>query len=110
MRVWALKNCDSCRRALADLASAGQQPEVVDIRKSGLAAADVQRFHARLGAALVNRRSTTWRGLSEAERAGDPVALILAHPTLMKRPVIEAGGQITIGWSAETRALWLGKS
>ena len=51
---------------------------------------------------MVNRRSTTWRGLDEAARAGDPVRLISAHPTLMKRPVIEDGGVLTLGWDAET--------
>ena len=45
--------------------------------------------------------------LSEEERAGDPVALLSAHPTLMKRPVIEDGDGLTLGWDAEAQARWL---
>ena len=57
------------------------------------------------GAALVNRRSTTWRGLSEDERGADPVALLGAHPTLIKRPVIERpDGRMTVGWTQELTA------
>jgi arsenate reductase len=43
---------------------------------------------------LINTRSTTWRGLDEAQRGRaetDPAALLVENPTLIKRPVIEAG-------------------
>ena len=61
------------------------------------------------GEAFVNRRSTTWRGLSETERAGDPVALVSAHPTLMKRPVIEDDdGRLHLGWGKDVQNSLLG--
>jgi arsenate reductase len=53
---------------------------------------------------LVNTRSTTWRSLSEAERQGDPLELLRAHPALMKRPLIEKDGALYLGWTAETRS------
>ncbi|TYB82446.1 arsenate reductase family protein [Maritimibacter fusiformis] len=108
MKVYGIKSCDTVRRALRELTAAGHAPELVDVRETPLQAADLARFAETFGEALVNRRSTTWRGLDEAARAGDPAALIAAHPTLMKRPVIEADGSITLGWDKETRAKWLG--
>lgn len=107
MRIWGLKNCDTCRKAVKALEAAGQALEYVDVRADGVDAADLERFYVAFGDALVNKRSTTWRGLSEGERAGEPVALLAAHPTLMKRPVIEADGQLTLGWDAKTQAKWL---
>ena len=109
MKVYGIRNCDTVKRAMGELAAAGHAPELVDIRETPLEAADYQRFFDAFGEALVNRRSTTWRGLDGDARAGDPVRLVFAHPTLMKRPVIEAEGVLTLGWGAETRARWLEK-
>ena len=109
MKVYGIRNCDTVKKAMRALEAAGQAPELVDIRATPLEAAVFQRFFEAFGEGMVNRRSTTWRGLSEAERSSDPVRLILAHPTLMKRPVIEAEGQLTLGWAPETQSLWLGK-
>ena len=103
---FGLKTCDSCRTALKAIGLAGVQVDVQDVRESGVPEDTLRRAVDELGAdAVVNRRSTTWRGLSETERAKDPVALILAHPALMKRPLImhEDGG-LTVGWNAEARA------
>ncbi len=110
MRLFGLKTCDTCRRAMRELAAAGWSPVLVDVRADGVEMADLERFYAAFGAALVNRRSTTWRGLSEAERAGDHIALIQAHPTLMKRPVIVADGRLTLGWDTKTRDSWVGSA
>ena len=55
------------------------------------------------GAALLNTRSTTWRGLSEDERATPPLALLAAHPALMKRPLIVDGDQMYLGWDKATQ-------
>ncbi|MCK0143262.1 ArsC/Spx/MgsR family protein [Aliiroseovarius sp. F20344] len=107
MRVWGLKNCDTCRKAVKALEGAGRTLDYVDVRANGVDRGDLERFFAAFGDALVNKRSTTWRGLSEAERVGDPVALLATHPTLMKRPVIEADGDLTLGWDVKTQAKWL---
>jgi len=109
MKVYGIRNCDTVKKAMRALAAAGQAPELVDIRVTPLEEADLRRFFEAFGAEIVNRRSATWRGLDDAARAEDPVRLVSAHPTLLKRPVIEDGGVLTIGWSAETEAMWLGK-
>lgn len=105
MRIFGLKTCDTCRAAIKALPGA----EFIDVRAAPLDASDIARFLEAFGDALVNRRSTTWRGLSEVDRAGDPAALLAAHPALMKRPVIEDGETLHLGWTPAVRgALGLG--
>ena len=99
MKLYGLKNCDSCRKAAKALGI-----DVTDIRANPLDRVDLEKFFTEFGDALLNTRSTTWRGLSDAERTGSPVDLILAHPALMKRPVIEKDGQLYLGWKADTQA------
>lgn len=108
MRFFGLKSCDTCRKALKALAEAGHTPQVIDVRADGVSEADRTTIIAQFGDAAINRASTTWRGLSDAEKAADPAALLAAHPTLMKRPVIEADGAWTIGWKADVQAKYLG--
>lgn len=99
MRIYGLKNCDTCRKALKALDGA----ELVDIRSNPLEKNDISRFLEVFGDALLNRKSTTWRGLSDADRTREPAQLLAEHPTLMKRPVIEANGQLYLGWGEETQ-------
>jgi Spx/MgsR family transcriptional regulator len=104
MRVYGLKACDTCRKAVKALEAAGHEVDFVDIRATPLAEAELARFLELFGERLVNTRSTTWRGLSDADRARAPLELLTAHPALMKRPVIEAEGQVHLGWDAGVQA------
>ncbi len=109
MRLFGLKTCDTCRKAEKALRAQGYAPTVVDVRADGVDRPTLERFHAAFGDALLNRRSTTWRTLSETERAEPPVDLIATHPTLMKRPVIEADdGTLHLGWGRDVQAALLG--
>lgn len=108
MKFYGLKTCDTCRKALAALRSAGQVPEVVDVRADGLSRDTVAAIVAAFGTRAVNRASATWRGLDDAARALDPVDLILAHPAVMKRPVIAHQGQLFLGWDATVQNALLG--
>ncbi len=101
MVLYGLKNCDTCRKALKALPSA----ELRDVRVDGVPADLLARAYAQFGDDLLNTRSTTWRGLSEAERAGAPLDLIAAHPALMKRPLIDAGGTLYLGWGKDVQAV-----
>lgn len=103
MKIYGLKACDTCRKAAKALGAG-----ITDVRETPLDRATLTRFHEALGAGLLNTRSTTWRGLSEDERAGDPIDLILAHPALMKRPVIEADGALYLGWGKDVQGKLLG--
>nr|WP_070961112.1 ArsC/Spx/MgsR family protein [Hyphomonas sp. Mor2] len=109
LTLYGLKNCDTCKKALKALEAANVAVQFVDIRAEADLEACVPAWLAAAGAdVLVNRRSTTWRNLSEVERAGDPQALLIAHPTLVKRPVIDAGDQVHVGWSKPVQAALLG--
>ena len=109
MRLFGLKSCDTCRKAQKALAAAGYAPDVIDVRADGVSRPDLERIVATFGEAAINRSSTTWRGLSDAEKTQDVLTLLQAHPTLMKRPVIDHGGKLTIGWKADVQAKYLGE-
>ena len=100
MKIYGIKTCDTCRKAIKALPAA----EFVDVRADGLPDAVRDAALQEFGEKLLNTRSTTWRGLSEAERAEDPVALLAQHPTLMKRPLIESDGRLTLGWTKDVQA------
>lgn len=101
MKFYGLKSCDTCRRAQKEILASGQPLEVIDVRADGLTSTDISTIIAQFGDAAINRASTTWRGLSDAEKTGDPSALLAAHPTLMKRPVIEKNTVWSIGWKPD---------
>lgn len=99
MKLYGLKACDTCRKAMKSLQASGHDVQLIDIRAEPLDPQALERFLSVLGEDLVNRRSTTWRGLSEAERSAPPLELLARHPALMKRPVIEdASGGLHLGW------------
>ncbi len=103
--LYCLPNCDTCRKALKALPGA----RLRDIRAEPLTETERAEFLSAFGDKLINRASTTWRGLDEEARAAPPEALLAAHPTLMKRPVIRAGETLHLGWKADVqRALGLG--
>lgn len=108
MKIYALKTCDTCRKAIRILQNSGKQPEILDVRLHGIPSADLARFFEDFGDDLINRRSTTWRKLTEDERSMDVISMIENHPTLMKRPLIESDGALFLGWSEETQSALLG--
>lgn len=104
--VFGIPNCDSVRRARQWLNAAGLGHEFHDFRKAGLSAAHLERWCAALGwETLLNRRGTTWRQLPPARREGVDAdrarELMLADPTLVKRPVLEIGDRVEIGFDAD---------
>jgi arsenate reductase len=111
--LYGLKNCDTCRKALKWLAGQGIEHRFHDIRADGLGADQIAAWAGALGwEAVLNRRSTTWRQIPEAERAdldeAGAVALMAAHPTLIKRPVIETGAATLVGFTKDTEAALAG--
>ncbi|WP_425052586.1 ArsC/Spx/MgsR family protein [Psychromarinibacter sp. S121] len=108
MDFYGLKTCDTCRKAEKALRSHGYDLNVIDVRSDGVPKAELERFVETFGEPVVNRRSTTWRGLSDAEQAGNPVELLANHPTLMKRPVIGHEGRLYLGWGKDVQDALLG--
>ena len=112
MKVFALKTCDTCRKALKDMRDTGLDFDVIDVRADGLNADDITMIVEAVGfEKALNRRSTTWRGLDDTAKAdltaAKAVALIETHPTLLKRPAITDGQTTTVGWDAAAKAVWL---
>lgn len=99
MKIYGLKNCDTCRKALKSIPDS----ELCDVRAQGISPELLKAAFAQFGTALMNTRSTTWRGLDDESRAGDPLELITAHPSLMKRPLIVANNQMYLGWTKEVQ-------
>ncbi len=100
MKLYGLKNCDTCRKALKSLNGS----VLVDIRETPLPEGLLAAAHAQFGERLLNTRSTTWRGLPESERARPPLELLRAHPALMKRPLIQtADGELLLGWTRDVQ-------
>lgn len=104
MIVYGIRTCDTVRKAIAALTSAGHMAALRDVRAEPLAPSDWARLLAVFGDRLVNRASTTWRGLDEAARALPAAELLARHPGAMKRPVIERDGQLWLGWGKEVHA------
>ena len=107
LTLYGLKSCDTCRKARQAAEKAGKAVTFVDVRETPLSAELRQKFFDSFGETLINKASTTWRNLSEAERSEDPIQLLERHPTLMKRPVIE-GKTLTLGWKADAQKAHLG--
>lgn len=105
--LYGLKNCDTCKKAMKALDAGGVDYTFVDIRAEADLKTLAPRWIKAVGAGpLVNTRSTTWRGLSEADRtraASDPAGLLRDNPTLVKRPVIEQGDQVFVGWTKDVQ-------
>ena len=103
--LYGIPNCDSVKRARAWLAERGTAFAFHDFKKQGVPQARLDAWIDAVGwEPLVNRKGTTWRGLDESLRAGvadaaSARALMLAHPSVIKRPVIEwPAGAVTVGF------------
>lgn len=97
--ILGLPSCDTCRKARKALPDASFR----DIRTEPLSTDEIAALLERFGERLINRASTTWRGLPESERQNPPATLLAAHPALMKRPVVRQGGIWHLGWGPEER-------
>jgi len=109
LTVYGIKTCDTVRKALKWLDAQGIPHTFHDVRADGLDAATCRRWVEALGwESVLNRRSTTWRNLPESDRktldADRVVHLLVAHPTLVKRPVFEEKSLIQLGFGDDSRA------
>ncbi len=107
MTLYGIKNCDTVRKARKWLDASGLDYHFHDFRDHGLDAEIIDRWLDQVGPdRLINRRSTTWKQLDDDTRArlqaGEDIpSLLAAQPTLIKRPVLEHNGGITVGFSAD---------
>ena len=105
MKLYGLKNCDSCKKAIKEIRNAGKDIEFIDIKYKNIALDIIQNWLDQHGeGVLVNRKSATWRNLSDKDRQTPAPILLQAHTTLMKRPIIVAGDQSFVGWNADVKS------
>lgn len=106
MILYGIPNCDTVKKARAFLATAGKRHDFHDYKKAGVPADALARWVARWGwEAVLNRAGTTFRALPDADKAGldtnKAIALMLANPSLIKRPIVEGDGVALIGFKAD---------
>ena len=104
--VYGIPNCDTVRAACKWLRGRGIAFELHDVRKDHLDARTLEHWLHALGRdRLINTSSATWRTLDISQREqverGNPVPVIIANPTLMKRPVLVGGDLLHVGFNAQ---------
>ncbi|MGV3572846.1 MAG: Spx/MgsR family RNA polymerase-binding regulatory protein [Ramlibacter sp.] len=104
--LYGIPNCDTVKKARAWLAGHGVEHVFHDFKKQGVPAERLDAWMQQAGDRLLNRQGTTWRKLPAADQAAaadaaGAKALMLAQPSVIKRPVVEwAPGDVTVGFDA----------
>ena len=103
LTVYGIPNCDTVKKARAWLEREGVEYAFHDYKKEGADPARLRRWIGQVGwETVLNRRGTTFRKLPEAETAdidGDrAVAIMVAHPSAIRRPVVEYPGELLVGF------------
>ncbi len=111
--VFGIKNCDTMKKAFTWLDAHGIGYEFHDYKKSGVTKAQLTRWCRAAGwETVLNRAGTTFRKLPEADRRDltqeKAIALMAANPSMIKRPVVEKGERIEIGFKPERYAVIFG--
>lgn len=104
--LYGIPNCDTVKKARVWLESHGQDYAFHDYKKDGIDKALLEGWVKQVGwEPLLNRAGTTFRKLPDADRDGltekKAIALMLAQPSMIKRPVTETRGRITVGFKPE---------
>ena len=107
--LYGIRNCDTVKKARGWLDGHGVAYGFHDFKAAGIDATRLRDWCRRAGwETLLNRAGTTFRTLSDADRQGidadKAIALMLAQPSMIKRPVIEAGDRLLVGFRPEAYA------
>jgi len=104
--LYGIRNCDTMKKARAWLDAKGVAYTFHDYKAEGIDQARLEGWVRAVGwETLLNRAGTTFRKLPEADRANldesKALALMLAQPSIIKRPVLDLGGRLMIGFKPE---------
>ena len=113
MILYGIPNCDTVKKARTFLAAAGVAHDFHDYKKAGVPADALARWVERWGwEAVLNRAGTTFKALPDADKAGldagKAIQLMLANPSMIKRPIVEGEGLALIGFKADAWSAALG--
>ena len=116
--IYGIKNCDTMKKAFGWLAKHGVAYDFHDYKTAGVSKAQLQKWCAAAGwETVLNRAGTTFRKLPEGDREklteAKAIALMMAQPSMIKRPILEvrgmeSGGKVEIGFKPERYAAVFG--
>ena len=107
--IYGIKNCDTMKKARAWLDKRGVAYAFHDYKTAGIERAQLEEWAKKVGwEALLNRAGTTFRKLPDKDKNGidakKAIALMLAQPSMIKRPVLDLGGKLLAGFKPEIYA------
>jgi len=105
-RIYGIRNCDTMKQAFAWLDSRGIAYDFHDYKKLGADAALLRKWAAQVGwEKLINTRGPSFRKLPPEKQADltekKAFALMLENPSMIRRPVVEAGKALLVGFDAD---------
>ena len=103
VRIYGIKNCDTMKKAFAWLEKHKLAYEFHDYKKAGVPPGKLSEWAVKAGwEKLVNSRGPTWRKIPEGEKTGldqrKALALLEKNPSAIKRPIVEAGARLLVGF------------
>ena len=104
--IYGIKNCDTMKKARAWLDQRGVNYAFHDYKAAGIERGKLEGWAKKIGwENLLNKAGTTFRKLPDKDKEGltekKAIALMLAQPSMIKRPVLEAGGRLLVGFKPE---------
>ncbi len=104
--LYGIPNCDTVKKARVWLSDHGVEYTFHDYKKAGIDAATLQGWCAQTGwEVLLNKAGTTFKKLADGDKAGidegKAIALMMANPSIIKRPVVEGGASLVVGFKPE---------
>ena len=104
--IYGIKNCDTMKKARAWLDDRGVAYGFHDYKTAGIERSKLEGWAREAGwETLLNRAGTTFRGLSEKDKNGvtekKAIALMVAQPSMIRRPVLDIGGKLVVGFKPE---------
>jgi len=113
VKLHGIRNCDTMKKAWTWLDQKGVAYDFHDYKKQGIDRASLERWAGQVGwEVLLNRAGTTFRALPDADKAdmteAKAIGLMLAQPSMIKRPVLETDDGILVGFKPEAYAARFG--
>ena len=104
--LFGIRNCDTVKKARVWLDGRGVAYAFHDYKKAGIDEATLKRWADRVGwEVLLNRAGTTFRALPDADKQdldeAKAIRLMLANPSMIKRPVLEGDGKLEVGFKPD---------
>ena len=111
--IYGIKNCDTMKKARAWLDKHGVDYVFHDYKTAGIERAQLEQWSKKVGwETLLNRAGTTFKKLPDSDKEGlsekKALALMLAQPSMIKRPVLEIGGKLLVGFKPDIYAKEVG--